>query len=127
MSTGSLDNTVPGTSTVVVVVGARVVTGASVVVGATVVGDTVVVGATVLVGATVVADATVVGGSVVGKAVVVVAATTAVVGTVASPVDEEQPDAIKAEANRTEPIIWLRRTTRPFISRVLRESLPIHA
>ena len=69
----------------------------------------------------VVVGATVVGGSVAGEAVVVMA-TTAVVGTTVPPVDEEQPDASMAEANRTERTTWLRRTTRPFTSRVPTES-----
>jgi hypothetical protein len=118
MSTGWLDSNVPGTSAVVVV--------GTAVVGGAVVGDTVVVGATV-VGGTVVVGATVVGGAVAGEAVVVAAATAAVVGTTACSVDEEQPDASMAEANRTERITWLRRTRRPFTNRAPRESLPVRA
>lgn len=129
MSTGWLDSNVPGTSAVVVVgtavVGGAVV-GGTVVVGATVVGGTVV-GGTVVVGAAVVVGATVVGGAVAGEAVVVAAATAAVVGTTARSVDEEQPDASMAEANRTERITWLRRTRRPFTNRAPRESLPVRA
>jgi hypothetical protein len=129
MSTGWLDSNVPGTSAVVVVgtavVGGAVV-GGTVVVGATVVGGTVVVGAAVVSG-TVVVGATVVGGAVAGEAVVVATATAAVVGTTARSVDEEQPDASMAEANRTERITWLRRTRRPFTNRVPRESLPVRA
>jgi hypothetical protein len=118
MSTGWLDSNVPGTSAVVVV--------GTAVVGGAVVGGTVVVGATV-VGGTVVVGATVVGGAVAGEAVVVAAATAAVVGTTARSVDEEQPDASMAEANRTERITWLRRTRRPFTNRAPRESLPVRA
>jgi hypothetical protein len=129
MSTGWLDSNVPGTSAVVVVgtavVGGAVV-GGTVVVGAAVVSGAVVVGAAV-VGGTVVVGATVVGGAVAGEAVVVAAATAAVVGTTARSVDEEQPDASMAEANRTERITWLRRTRRPFTNRVPRESLPVRA
>ena len=102
----------PDRSTVVVVRGAAVVGG---------MGGTVVVGAAVVVGATVV------GGAVAGEAVVVAAATAAVVGTTACSVDEEQPDASMAEANRTERITWLRRTRRPFTNRAPRESLPVRA
>ncbi|MEO2172030.1 MAG: hypothetical protein ABGY25_10050, partial [Acidimicrobiales bacterium] len=123
------DSNVPGTSAVVVVgtavVGGAVV-GGTVVVGAAVVSGAVVVGAAV-VGGTVVVGATVVGGAVAGEAVVVAAATAAVVGTTARSVDEEQPDASMAEANRTERITWLRRTRRPFTNRVPRESLPVRA
>jgi hypothetical protein len=130
MSTGWLDSNVPGTSAVVVV-GTAVVGGAvvgdTVVVGATVVGGATVVVGTVVVGAAVVVGATVVGGAVAGEAVVVAAATAAVVGTTARSVEEEQPDASMAEANRTERITWLRRTRRPFTNRAPRESLPVRA
>ena len=104
-----------------VVVGTAVVGGAvvggTVVVGAAVVSGAVVVGAAV-VGGTVVVGATVVGGAVAGEAVV---------DTTARSVDEEQPDASMAEANRTERITWLRHTRRPFTNRVPRESLPVRA
>jgi hypothetical protein len=99
---------------------------ATVVVGTAVVADGVVVvgsGAVVVGSGAVVVGTTVVGGSVAGEAVVVVA-TTAVVGTTVPPVDEEQPDASMAEANRTDRITWQRRTTLPFKNRLRRESVP---